>query len=61
MSEIANDAAILVDPEDIDSIEEGFKKALTHHDTLIKKGVENSKKYNVKEIASQYMNLYKSL
>ena len=64
MKEVANDAAILVDPYDIQSIENGFKKAIYDKETrnhIIENGFKNSKKFNPKFIANQYISIYNKI
>lgn len=62
MKEIAsNGGAILVNPWDVKSIRDGYQEALTHSDNLIKKGLENVKRFRLDIITSQYYNVYKQL
>lgn len=62
MKEIAsNGGAILVNPWDVKSIRDGYQEALTHSDDLIKKGLENVKRFRLDIITSQYYNVYKQL
>lgn len=62
MKEIAsNGGAILVSPWDVKSIRNGYQEALTHSDDLIKKGLENVKRFRLDIITSQYQNVYKQL
>lgn len=62
MNTIADsDSAILVNPYDIDSIKEGFIKAMDISQTVIKAGLANAAKYSAENISLQYNNLYKSL
>lgn len=62
MNQIANqDSAILVNPYDIDSIKNGFIKAMSISQTMIKAGLANAAKYSVQNISLQYNNLYKNL
>ena len=59
--EIASDCVLYVDPEDVSSIREGFLK-LINDDTLrshlIKKGLENVKRFKLDTIVNMYYNLY---
>lgn len=59
MKEIAGEAAILVNPYDIESIKEGYQRAINNHDVYIKKGLENIKRFQLQDITRQYLNLYK--
>lgn len=62
MKEVAGDSACLVNPYDIDSIREGIEKVINdnkYRENLIKKGLENVKKFSIDKIAQQYYSLYK--
>lgn len=61
MLSVAGGAAVLVDPEDVSSIRDGFLQAI--HDgrlrqSLIEKGLEVVKAYSVKEVSRQYEEVY---
>lgn len=62
--EVSAGAAILVNPEDIDSIREGFILAIENdplRERLIKEGVVNAARFDSKKIAAQYMDLYRNV
>lgn len=64
MPEVASDAAILVDPYNINDIKKGFHKIINNENfrnELIKKGFINSKRFKIDKIVSQYVQLYKTL
>lgn len=61
MNEIANGAAVLVNPEDVASIRKGYLEAIKNHDYYIKKGTENAKHFQCPEIARQYLSIYEFL
>jgi glycosyltransferase involved in cell wall biosynthesis len=64
MPEIAGEAACLVDPFDIDSIRNAFKRVIsddTYRSFLIAKGRDNVKRFDAKRIASEYSVLYRTL
>jgi glycosyltransferase involved in cell wall biosynthesis len=64
MPEIANNAALFVDPFDIKSIESGFLQIINDENLrsqLIKNGFENIKRFNPEFISSQYVDLYREL
>lgn len=64
MSLVAGDGAVLVDPYNVNSIRSAVKKVINDEEfrnTVIKKGRENSKKYSVKTISSQYLDLYNKI
>ena len=61
MPEVGGDAAHYVDPYDVDAISNGINKIISdssYRDQLIKKGLENIKRYDPKVIANQYKVLY---
>lgn len=64
MPEIGKNAAIFVDPFDINSIREGFLKAINDDNLrnhLIVNGFENAKRFDRKVIAEQYFDLYRKM
>ena len=64
MPEVAGDAAHFVDPFDISSIRHGILKVMNddgYREQLIKNGLMNIKRFDVKTIASQYVDIYKSM
>lgn len=64
MPEVAGDAACLVDPENIDSIREGFNKIIhddSYREKLIEKGFNNIKRFDPENIAMQYFALYQQI
>ncbi len=60
MKEIAGDGAILVNPYDITSIKNGFKRAIEQPSELVRLGLKNSQKYTASTIAKEYMQLYEN-
>lgn len=57
--EISGGAAIFVDQESIDSIREGFLRAINEpHENIIQQGIINSMLYHINHIANQYSQLY---
>lgn len=64
MPEIAGNSAHLVDPFDVISIRDGFLKVIqdkNYRERLILNGFENVKRFNVKSISGQYLELYHSV
>ncbi len=64
ITEVAGDAACLVNPESVEEIRQGFLKIINDKDfreKLVEKGRENVKRFQLKEIASQYLQLYKEV
>jgi glycosyltransferase involved in cell wall biosynthesis len=64
MPEIANDAAVLVDPFDVANIREGFLKIIqnpTLREELINKGLKNHLRFQPKQLAEQYAQIYQKI
>ena len=62
--EVSGEAAILVNPTNINSIREGFLSIIanaSYRDEIIKKGIQNSERFSIQNIASQYLKLYRNL
>ncbi len=61
MPEVANGAAVLVDPYNIDAIKAGINTVINNEilrKQNIENGLQNVKQYTSKRIAQQYMDLY---
>jgi glycosyltransferase involved in cell wall biosynthesis len=64
MPEVAGEGALMVDPFSVASITEGINLLMTDtalRETLISKGLENSKRYEPGTISEKYLNLYNEL
>jgi glycosyltransferase involved in cell wall biosynthesis len=64
MPEVAGNAAHLVDPFTVSAIREGILKVIndeTYRNQLIRNGFENQKRFDVREIARQFVEIYKGL
>lgn len=61
MKSVAGNGAILVNPYDINSIRDGYKKAILEYNEIVFKGAENVKRFNVNNIALQYLDLYNKI
>lgn len=64
MKEVAGDGACFIDPFDIVSIREGIIRVMNDDELrsdIIRKGKENVKKYDPRQIAEQYLSLYKKM
>ena len=64
MPEVAGEGACLVDPFDISAIKEGITRVLTdqdYRDSLVQKGFENVRKYQIDHVARQYDQLYQEV
>lgn len=62
--EISGNAVQYVNPKDIESIREAYIKVIGNaslRDSLIRKGLDNVKRFKADVIANQYLNLYHSL
>lgn len=64
LHEVAGDAACFVDPYDVNSIRNGFVKALSDNEfreTLIKAGLDNINRFSPETIAEKYNDIYRTL
>ena len=64
LTEISGDAVIYVDPYDITSMHKAYLTAITNgemREKYISKGLENVKRFQVENIANQYMRIYKTM
>lgn len=64
IKEIAGEAVIFVNPTNIQSIHNAYIKAIEDdklRNEIIQKGLENAKRFQVRDIANQYIELYQSL
>jgi glycosyltransferase involved in cell wall biosynthesis len=64
MKDVAGEGAYLVDAENVKSIKEGYEDLISKpvlRAELIRKGLENVKKYKVEDIAAQYKKIYNEL
>ena len=61
MKDVAGGSAVLVNPNDIESIRQGYLEAINHGESYINKGLDNVKRFSVPTITSQYFNILKSL
>ncbi len=64
MPEVANDSALLVNPEDVEEIRQGIEKLIMDEKLrkdLVNKGFENVKRFTPKAIAQQYADLYEKM
>ena len=60
MKEVAGGAAVLVDPNNVQSIHNGYLEAIGNSETYIEKGLGNVNRFSVETITRQYFNLIKS-
>lgn len=59
MPEVAGDAAVLVDPYNVNSIAEGIEKALSAPKTYIAKGLKRVKDFSWEKCAQETLEVYK--
>lgn len=63
LKEVANDAAMFVDPYNVEEMHKGFERLLLDQKlqrTLVERGVENVKRFEKDIIQDQWLNLYES-
>ena len=61
MKEIAGEGAILVNPESVEDIRQGYKKIFQHSEVLVDKGLDNVKRFRLNIIVQQYLDIYKKI
>ena len=61
MKEISGGGAVLVNPESVDSIREGYIELLANSEMYIQVGLENVKRFRLNVIVAQYYDIYKKL
>lgn len=61
LSEICSEAAVMVDPGDINDIAGGIKKAVDNRESLAKRGLVQSKKFNWRKTAQQTTGVYEKI
>lgn len=64
MNEVAADAACLIDPYNVDSIKQGIAKLVQdegYRETLVQRGFENIRRFELEAIAKQYYSLYQEI
>ena len=61
LPEVAGDAAILIDPLNIESIGSGIEQALSMREKMIKKGIQQAKKFSWEKTARQVLSIYEML
>lgn len=61
MKDVANNSAILVDPFCVESISNGFKKAVEHQEKYIRLGLINVSRFELNYIVKQYYSQYEKL
>ena len=61
MPEVAGNAGVLVNPESVEDITKGIKKALENREDFVKKGFKQAEKFSWEKTAQETLKVYKSL
>lgn len=64
MPEVAGNGACIIDPYNVEEIKNGILKIInddSYRESIVKNGLENAKRFDVKKIAHQYADLYKEI
>jgi len=61
LPEVAGEAAVLVDPENIEDIARGIKEAISKRKELIRKGFERARQFSWEKTASQTLGVYREV
>lgn len=61
MNEVAGSDAVLVNPNDIESVRDGFLLAIKDRDNIIESGLQNVKRFDLSEITKEHYHYYKKL
>lgn len=61
MNSVAGNGAVKVNPHDVKSVREGFKKAIMDYEYFIRSGIENSKRFSLDKVVLQYKKVYQQL
>lgn len=64
MKEVAGEGAVLVDPEDVESIRNAIQEVIADdemRDRIVEQGAENVKRFRADEIAGRYEELYRTI
>ncbi|MEK7092231.1 MAG: glycosyltransferase family 1 protein [Patescibacteria group bacterium] len=61
MPEVAGDAAVLVNPEDVDDIRRGIERVLSKRGEFIKKGLARVKQFSWEKAARETLEVYRSV
>lgn len=59
MKDVAGGAAVLVDPNDVESIKKGYREAICNNEFYVNKGLCNINRFTVENISKQYYELIK--
>jgi len=63
MKDVAGDAAVLVDPYNVEDIKKGIEKIINDSElqkTLVANGLRNAKRFQIDEVVKQYLDVYQT-
>lgn len=58
-AEVAEDAAVLVDPTDADAIADGIRRAIAQRENLVARGIERARAFNWRDVADATVRVYR--
>ncbi|MED9799910.1 MAG: glycosyltransferase family 1 protein [Prevotella sp.] len=61
MKEVAGNAAVLIDPTSLSSMQNGYNEAMVKHASLVEAGLENVKRFRCDVITKDYYSVYKDI
>ena len=61
MKDIAGNGAILVEPNNPNSILDGYKKGIAHYNKYVLIGLNNVQKYKIANVSKEYLKVYQEL
>lgn len=61
MKDVAGGTAVLVNPNDVESIKNGYREAISNNELYVNKGLCNIKRFTVENISRQYYELIKAM
>ena len=60
-AEVADDAAVLVDPNDVDAIAQGIRQAIAQREELVDRGFERARVFNWRDVAAGTVEVYREV
>ena len=61
MKEVAGNAAVLIDPTSLSSMQNGYNEVMVKHASLVEAGLENVKRFRCDVITKDYYSVYKDI
>lgn len=61
MKEVAGDGAVTVDPTNAEEIRKGYEYMRGHAEELVRKGLENVKRFQLEDITNEYYQIYEKM